>query len=174
MRSVRSAPCPTPPPPLTVMPLQSCATWNTQWSEVFFFFSPFHFSKPLKFVLGLQKWEFSTMKKYCTLGKKSGKITVPPLKIISLTPLENAQAIIVSMLENMQATTKIHGWNAGQHEETPFWHHIYSQSGIKFRIYIDNIEMLSDFIFLRYLLCKQTTDVERSNPSYHFILSMEL
>ena len=37
----------------------------------FFFFSfPFHLSKPLKFVLGLPKWEFSTGKNHFTPGKK--------------------------------------------------------------------------------------------------------
>ena len=33
------------------------------------FFS-FHFSKPLKFVLGLPKWEFSTGERHFTPGKK--------------------------------------------------------------------------------------------------------
>ena len=47
----------------------------------------FHFSKPLKFVLGLPKWECSAGKKHFTLGKKSGKITLPPLKNIPLTPI---------------------------------------------------------------------------------------
>ena len=32
-----------------------------------------HFSKPLKFVLGLPKWEFSTVKKYFTLEKNLEK-----------------------------------------------------------------------------------------------------
>ena len=66
---------------------------NLKWEEeklqneqiIFFFFLAFHFSKPLKFVLSLQKWEFSTAKKYLTLGKKSGKMTLLPLKIIFLT-----------------------------------------------------------------------------------------
>ena len=58
----------------------------------FFFFFPssffaFHFSKPLKFVLGLPKWKFSTGEKHFTLGKKSGKMTLPPLKNIPLMPL---------------------------------------------------------------------------------------
>ena len=60
------------------------------FSFFFFFFCfvfVFHFSKPLKFVLGLPKWEFSTGKKYFMLGKKSGKITLPPLKNIPLMPL---------------------------------------------------------------------------------------
>ena len=41
---------------------------------------PFHFSKPLKYVLGLRKWEFSTGKRHFTSGKKSGKIPLSPLK----------------------------------------------------------------------------------------------
>ena len=48
----------------------------------FFFFFLFtfffHFLKPLKFVLGLPKWEFSTGKKHFTPGKISGKMTLPP------------------------------------------------------------------------------------------------
>ena len=47
-----------------------------------------HFSKPLKFVLGLQKWKFSTGKKHSTPGKKSGKMTLPPQKKnFPVTPL---------------------------------------------------------------------------------------
>ena len=46
----------------------------------FFFFFAFHFSKPLKFVLGLPKWKFSTRKKYFTVGKNQEKITLPPLQ----------------------------------------------------------------------------------------------
>ena len=53
----------------------------------FFFFFFCHFSKTLKFVLGLTKWEFSNRKKYFTPGKKLGKMTLPPLKNILLTPL---------------------------------------------------------------------------------------
>ena len=52
----------------------------------FFFFFAFHFSKPLKFVLGLPKWKFSTRKKHFMLGKKSGKMTLPPLKNIPVMP----------------------------------------------------------------------------------------
>ena len=52
-----------------------------------FFFFDFHFWKPLKFVLGLPKWEFSTRKNHFTLGKISGKMTLPPLKNIPLAPL---------------------------------------------------------------------------------------
>ena len=47
---------------------------------LFVLFCFFHFSKPLKFVLGLPNWEFSTRKKHFTSGKKSGKMTLPPLK----------------------------------------------------------------------------------------------
>ena len=60
--------------------------------ETFFFPFPFifafHFSKPLKFVLGLPKWEFSIGKKNFTPGKKSVKMTLPLWKIfLLLTPL---------------------------------------------------------------------------------------
>ena len=54
---------------------------------LFFFF----FSKPLKFVLGVPKWEFSTRKKFFYGGKKNQeKWLCPPLKIFPLTPLNNA------------------------------------------------------------------------------------
>ena len=52
-----------------------------------FFFS-FYFSNPLKFVLGLTKWKFSTGKKHFTPAKKSGKITLPLRKKIPGTPLK--------------------------------------------------------------------------------------
>ena len=45
-----------------------------------------HFSKPLKFVLGLPKWKFPTGKKHFTPGKKSGKMTAPP-KNFPVTPM---------------------------------------------------------------------------------------
>ena len=68
---------------------------NWKWKEkklqneerTSFFFFAFHFSKSLKFVLSLSKWEFSTEKKHFTPGKKSGKMTLPPLKNILLMPL---------------------------------------------------------------------------------------
>ena len=53
----------------------------------FFFFFAFHFSKRLKFVLGLPKWKFSTGKRHVTLGKKSGKMILPPQKNFPVTPL---------------------------------------------------------------------------------------
>ena len=53
----------------------------------FFFFFAFYFSKPLKFVLGLPKWKFSTGKKHFTPGKKSEKMTLPPQKNLPVTPL---------------------------------------------------------------------------------------
>ena len=53
----------------------------------FFFFFAFHFSKLLKFVVGLPKQEFSAWKKHFTPGKKSRKMTLPPLKTIPLMPL---------------------------------------------------------------------------------------
>ena len=43
----------------------------TKWGEDFRLF------KPLKFVLGLRKWKFSTGKKHFKPGKKSGKIILP-------------------------------------------------------------------------------------------------
>ena len=53
----------------------------------FFFFFFFHFWKWLKFVLGLQKWEFSTRKKHFTPGKIREKMTLPPQKNMPVTPL---------------------------------------------------------------------------------------
>ena len=50
---------------------------------LFFFFC---FSKPLKFVLGVPNG-FSTRKKHFTPVKKSGKMTLPHLKNIPVTPL---------------------------------------------------------------------------------------
>ena len=62
----------------------------TKWGEnpffFFFFFFLFHFSKPLKFVLGLPKWEFSTGKKTFHAWKKSGKMNLPLSKIFLLRP----------------------------------------------------------------------------------------
>ena len=60
----------------------------------FFFFSfPFHFSKPLKFVLGLPKWEFSTGKNQFTLGKNQEKWLCPLWKIFLLPPAQKTQTI---------------------------------------------------------------------------------
>ena len=42
------------------------------FTRIFFFFA-FHFSKPLKFFLGVPKWEFSTGKKHFMPGKKIRK-----------------------------------------------------------------------------------------------------
>ena len=53
----------------------------------FFFFLLFNFQKPQKFVLGLPKWDFSTGEKHFRPGKKSGKMTLPPLKNVLVTPL---------------------------------------------------------------------------------------
>ena len=52
-----------------------------------FFFFALHFSKLLKFVLGLPKWKFPTGKRHFTPGKKSGKMTLPPQKNFPVTPL---------------------------------------------------------------------------------------
>ena len=46
-----------------------------------FFFCCFSLFKTTEFVLGLPKWKFSTRKKaFHATGKKSGKMTLPPLK----------------------------------------------------------------------------------------------
>ena len=55
----------------------------------FFFFFAFHFSKPLKFVLGLPKWEFSTGKKAFRARKKKQKKWLRPLWKMTLPPLKN-------------------------------------------------------------------------------------
>ena len=53
--------------------------------DLFFFAFAFHFSKPLKFILGLPKWKFSTGKKHFTPGKKSGDFA-PSEKFSCYTP----------------------------------------------------------------------------------------
>ena len=57
----------------------------------FFFFFASHFSKPLKFVLGLPKWKFSTGKKHFTPGKKIRKNDFAPQKNFPVTPLRIAR-----------------------------------------------------------------------------------
>ena len=52
----------------------------------FFFFFGCHFSKPLKFVLGQPKWEFSTWKKHFITGKNQEKFICPLRKIFLLRP----------------------------------------------------------------------------------------
>ena len=52
----------------------------------FVLFFAFYFPKPLKFVLGLPKWKFSTGKKHFTPGKKSGKWLCPLRKFCLLRP----------------------------------------------------------------------------------------
>ena len=54
---------------------------------LFCFVFSFSLFKTTEFFFSLPKWEFSTRKKHFTPGKKSGKMTLPPLKNISLTPL---------------------------------------------------------------------------------------
>ena len=49
----------------------------------FFFFFCFYFSKPLKFVLGLPKWKFSTGKKHFTPGKNQENDFAPSEKFFS-------------------------------------------------------------------------------------------
>ena len=53
----------------------------------------------MKFVLSLPKCEFSTEKKHFTLGKKSGKMTLPPVKNIPLTPLKTGLCLGGKLLE---------------------------------------------------------------------------
>ena len=62
---------------------------NEERTLFFFFFFSFCFSlfkKRRKFVLGVPKWKFSTWKKDFTLGKNSGKKTLPPHKNFPVTP----------------------------------------------------------------------------------------
>ena len=51
--------------------------WNF-FFFAFFFFLLFHFSKPLKFVLGVPKWKFSTGKKHFMPGRKIKKNDFAP------------------------------------------------------------------------------------------------
>ena len=60
---------------------------NEERTFFFFFFFAFHFSKPLKFVLGLPKWKFSTGKCISRWEKWSGKMTLPPQKNFPVMPL---------------------------------------------------------------------------------------
>ena len=69
----------------------------------FFFFFSFHFSKPLKFVLSLPKWEFSSGKKHFTPGKKIRKKWLPPLKNIPLTPLIVAKKVPEYLLSSVDS-----------------------------------------------------------------------
>ena len=67
----------------------------TKWGEDLFFFA-FRFWKPLKFVLGLLKWMgYSILyrEKAFHARKKSGKMTLPPLKNIPLTPLVTSASL---------------------------------------------------------------------------------
>ena len=52
----------------------------------FFFFFAFHFSKPVKFVLGLPKWKCSIGKKHITPGKIRKKWLCPLREIFLLRP----------------------------------------------------------------------------------------
>ena len=52
----------------------------------FVFFFAFHFSKPLKSVLGQLKWEFSTRKRHFTPGKNQEKLLCPLLKVFLWSP----------------------------------------------------------------------------------------
>ena len=56
---------------------------NEERPPFFFFFFASHFSKSVKFVLGLPKWKFSTGKKLFTLGKKIRKNDFAPSEKIS-------------------------------------------------------------------------------------------
>ena len=66
---------------------KSCKMRRGPFFFFFFFFFACHFSKPLRFVLGLPKWKFYTGKKHFTSGKKSGQITLLPHKNFPVTPL---------------------------------------------------------------------------------------
>ena len=55
--------------------------------DFLFFFCFLLLKMTRKFVLGLPKWESSTVKKHFTLRKKSGKITFPPQINMPVTPL---------------------------------------------------------------------------------------
>ena len=55
-------------------------SYKKRWVPFFFFFFAFHFSKRLKFVLGLPKWEFPTRK------KDQEKCLCPLRKICLLRP----------------------------------------------------------------------------------------
>ena len=90
----------------------------TEWGEFFFsflffsffFFFAFHFSKPLKFVLGLPKWVVSTGKKHFTQGKKSGKMTLPLLKnipLMSLTKMVTEWHRLINHVINKLNTKKL-------------------------------------------------------------------
>ena len=62
-----------------------------RWKSYKMIFSlSLHFSKPLKFVLVLPKWKFSTGKKHFTPGKKISKNDFAPSeKNFPVTPLQN-------------------------------------------------------------------------------------
>ena len=63
----------------------------------FFFFFFFHFSKPLEFVLGLPRMGiFYREKSISGREKKSGEMTLPPLKNVPLTPLHPAAILLHS------------------------------------------------------------------------------
>ena len=70
----------------------------------------FHFSKPLAFVLGLPKWEFSTGKVFHA-GKKSEKMTCSLLKSIPLAPL--FLGLNISSLKVLGQYTVLHKYNTG-------------------------------------------------------------
>ena len=59
---------------------------NEERTSFFFFFASHFSKKPLKLVLGLPKWKFSTGKKHFTPGKKSGKMILPPQKNFPVMP----------------------------------------------------------------------------------------
>ena len=88
----------------------------TKWGDFFFFFAV-HFSKWLKFVLGLPKWKFSTGKKHFTSGKKSGKITLHPQKNFPVMPLLVTPAISTNKSKKLtQLIAPIHNIHAANFE----------------------------------------------------------
>ena len=61
----------------------------------FFFFFASHFSKRLKFVLGVPQCEFSTEKKHFKPGKFQENMTLPLLKNIPLMPLMKGWSLYI-------------------------------------------------------------------------------
>ena len=77
-----------------------------------FCFFAFNFSKRLKFILGLPKWEFSTGKKHFTPGKKSGKMTLPPQKNmpVMLLPVGSCRTISQKLIKVLQFHLSFMPW----------------------------------------------------------------
>ena len=78
--------------------------------RTFFFFFASHFSKPLKFVLGLPNWKFSTRKKHFMQGKKQTnkqtKMTLPPQKYFSVMPLTGSPVRSFDSCSSLEPATR--------------------------------------------------------------------